>query len=205
MVMWGGVPLALMVCLLPVQSLFVTYYFAPVLVPLAVFGGVALAGLGSTKGIAAITAALVLVSLSVVIVRQHHDRLVSSQDWRGASALLSDQVTKSEAVAFPNSFYRIVAEYYADGRSDSWERATPILPSATWGSLRPRQLDALKRTGALTGKATITAAASLGSSVWLVGPTDTQFLHAESVLRRAGYETQEVRRVQGIELLNLSR
>lgn len=206
MVLWGAVPLVAMVALIPLQSLFIIYYFTPVIVPLAVFGGLALAYVTSRTATVGLLAAVVAVSVTTVAVKAHEDSLVSTQDWRGASALLSRETTPAEAVTYPNSFYRIVAEYYASGHTHTWEQARPILPDAAWGTMRPDQLDAIKRTGALSGAKAITQAAAGIQTIWLVGPPqDDQFLHVRSVLMKAGYQPTSSSHVPGILLLRLSR
>jgi hypothetical protein len=231
------VPGAALVSLAPVQNLFVDLYLTPLLVP--VFGGVA-AGLSGVSLVrlralvgrlrspregapatAAVAAAALAISLAVVLVgveartttaQVSLGTFAQPQQWREASAFLDDGVRPGDVVVFPNSFYRIVAEYYA-ARSNAgiagagWRRGTPELPPAPWGSQRPYELDRAKRLGVYDAEQTLLDAVNGRSTVWLAGATDPVLLQARDRLLAHGWTVtaSSARSLTGVTVLGLTR
>ncbi len=203
-------PMAFMGAVAPYQSLFVNEYMTPMIVPATI-----LAGFGLTCGLAANglrrwSAVAVAVLLSCGIAVSGYRLLTGSltvggDDWQTAGRELNADVRPGDAVAFPNAFYRIIAEYYAGQQGGPvWTSvATPVLPAAPWGSLRPSELDAIKRTGAEATAAALISQVVGHRSIWLVGADDGLMDQARATLADQGYRLTQEEDPNGILLLHL--
>jgi mannosyltransferase len=198
-----ALPLVGVLLLLPVQSLFVDEYFAAFLLPAAVLvgGTVSAARREWLTGLAA----LALLAAGVVgIARAWQQPAIINQDWRAMTQLLDAEVRPGDAVSFPNSFYRVAAEYYARAGAP-WQQARPVLPADAWGSQPPRRYDTLKRLGTLTSAQAIRAGLDGQSRVWLVGPKDAQMALVQTALADSGWREVEVQRVPGLVVAQFAR
>jgi Dolichyl-phosphate-mannose-protein mannosyltransferase len=198
-----GVVTGTVLVVLPLQSLLISLYLCPVLVPLAWLAG---RGLGLVRPLparAVIAAVLAVATLAGVGVRLNR-LLAGPQDWRGASAAMASRVAPGDAVAFPDPFYRIVAEYYAGGGAD-WQRAEPVLPARPWGSLRPYELDRIERLQLQSDPATIAQQVASRPSVWLAGVPESQLDRGQQVLQSLGFRLVDTVDLAGVTLRHLVR
>ena len=201
-----AVPVIAVVVLLPIQSLLVHWYLAPLLVPTTLLAAHGAGALPSRRTARAAVAVSVLVAAVSVVRGARAGTLASPQDWREASARLDTVAGAADAVGFPNAFYRIVAEYYG-GRSSApgWTAARAVLPDAGWGSLRAYELDHLKRTRRQARRDVVVAQAGSRPSVWLVGPREPLLEDAVAALTGAGYRVVEVVELRGVQLVHLAQ
>jgi len=193
----GATYCALLVALLPVQTLFVELYFTP----LTVFAlGLAALALASIRRPGIQRSAVVLVSVCglVAIATTTLPRpAVSHQDWRGTTAALAGAVEPGDAIAFPNSFYRPAFEHYAT----TYPRALvaqPALPGGAWGTVSAYSVDRLNRVNAnVTVERVDTETASV-DRIWLVAPTgDERAANAERLLKTRGWRIERTIRRPG--------
>jgi hypothetical protein len=191
-------PVVGVLLLLPVQSLFIDEYLAAFLLPAALLvGGV----LGAVRrdwwtGIPAVG---IVVAGLVGIAGVWQQPVITNQDWRSATRLLDGEVRPADAVTFPNTFYRVAAEYYARSGA-AWQQARPILPTDPWGSQPPRRYDELKRLGTYTTESAVQAGLGGQARVWLVGPEDAQMAFFRRVLGGSGYRQLQVQHVAGLAI-----
>jgi mannosyltransferase len=200
------VPAALVLILLPVQSLLVDEYLSPLIVPVCLLAAHG-AGLARDRRVRAASVGVALLAAAVTTGhRAQAGTLAAPQDWRGASARLDAVVAPGDGVGFPNAFYRIVAEYYA-GRSPGigWTAAHPVLPDQAWGSLRPYQIDRIKRLGTQSGPAAVVAQVHDVRSVWLVGPDEPLMDDAIAALTGQGWRVAATEPRRGLVLTHLTR
>jgi len=203
-------PVAFMVAVAPFQSLFVNEYMTPMIVPATILAGAGLTCGFAMTGIRRWSAVAVAVLLCCGIAASGYRLLTGSltvggDDWQTAGRELNADVKPGDAVAFPNAFYRIVAEYYARQQgTPAWTSvATPVLPVAPWGSLRPSELDAIKRTGAEATPAAVSSETVGHKSIWLVGADDGLMDQARATLADQGYQLTQQDHANGILLLHL--
>lgn len=209
------VPAALILALLPVQNLVSSEYLSMFTVPVSLLAAHGIGRLrllwrprpGSSPRVRqAVAAVLVLLGLLTSGWRTLNGSLPINENWRAANARLNALVSAHDGVAFPNSFYRIVAEYYAERTpGQGWTRAQPVLPQAAWNSLSPYQLDRIKRLGQQDSPAVILAQTAQVDSVWLVGPQEYLLENAENVLTHQGWQVTHAETRDGITLVQLRR
>jgi mannosyltransferase len=207
------IPVLAVLALLPVQSLLIDFYLAPVIAPiclLAAHGIGLLADLRWRLGAGTALLAAATVSTGPGIA---DGTLAAPQDWRAAGPRLAALVGPEDLVGFPDAFYRIVAEYYPNGAvhdragatiQDDWRVARPVLPVAAWGSLRPYQLDRIKRLGLQSAPNTVADQVGTARSVWLVGPDEPALQIAVATLTGRGHRVVETVRLHGVTLVHLS-
>ena len=187
------VPLAVVFALIPVQSLFDSNYFAMISAPLALLAAFGLLRLFSARESWLVPAGLVFAAIGTTAALATNG-IGDRQDWRGLARMMDREVSPDDAVAFPNSYYRIVAEYYAaDEGLGPYPPGQPILPSSPWGSLSAYELDFLKRTGVQADHAVFEPVALAEDRIWIVGTGDQFDASVESDLLSHGYvETKSI-------------
>lgn len=189
---WLGVPTLLCLALAPFQSLFVPIYFVVITAPLAVLSALGVNRLLATRTTWTIPAGLALGSFGLILALTL-SQVVRSPGWRELPSLLSQKVLPGDVIAFPNAYYRIVAEYYAsESQAGPFPPALPTLPLANWGSLRPLQLNTLERTGGQTDHEVFEAQTVGEPRVWLVGYEDSFKRTVAEDLVEHGYRLAEV-------------
>jgi mannosyltransferase len=205
-IIWSiAVPLAGILLLLPLQSLLIDLYLSILVVPISVMGAAGLSTVTRRRWRFLGTAGLVGAGLLTSVYRADAGTLGAPQDWRTADERLDAQIEPGDAVGFPNAFYRIVAEYYSTGSSEGWPIADPVLPQAAWGSLRPYELDRIKRLGVQAGSAAVLEQVGANDSVWLAGPDDELMVSATKTLTANGYKLTETVDLRDIRLAHLVR
>lgn len=196
---WLTVPIALMLIIAPIQSLFVDWYFA-VLVPVIAL----LAAMGLDRILASrekpLVALAAVLSTAALAVTLGTTGIGERQGWREVSAMMSGRVEPSDAVAFPNAFYRIVAEYYAPSSATGpYSAGNPILPNEAWGTMTPFELDQVKRTGTQADHDVFEPEILAWDRIWLVGIGDELYLAVSSDLESHGYQEQDDVDYNGVE------
>jgi mannosyltransferase len=181
------VPIAVVLALAPIQSLFDSNYFAMISAPLAVLIAFGLLRLFSTRESWLVPVGLVLATIGATAALATNG-IGDRQDWRGLARMMDHEVSPGDAVAFPNSYYRIVAEYYAaDEGQGPYPPGQPILPNSPWGTLSAYDLDFLKRTGVQADHAVFEPVALAEDRIWIVGIGDQFDASVESDLLSHGY------------------
>jgi len=190
------VPISVVLVLLPFQSLLIELYFAVVFVPMAALATRGIMQLARPRSDAVVLAVVVLsMTLATIGLWQHPT--TTDQKWRSAAKQFATLVHHGDAVAFPDSFYRITAEHYSR-RDAGWTAAVPILPSAPWDTLRPYELDRTSRLGVERTPEAIDREIVGHDRIWLVGP-DTENMHVVvQALTRHGYRLEAERQVTNI-------
>jgi mannosyltransferase len=183
-------PIVVVVVLLPKQSLFVELYFAVLLVPLLALVVRGVTSWVPTRRAEPVLLGLTALSLLAGAVGVWRQPLTTDQDWRGASAHLAQLVKPGDALTFPDAFYRIAAEHYR-GDHPAWTQASPLLPAAPWGSVRPYELDRIKRTGSELNQGNIVNQLQGHARVWIVGPDGSEMDTVATVLVAQHYNLAE--------------
>ncbi len=187
-----AVPVLLILVLAPLQSLFVDVYFSVILAPLALATALGLARVMRQWTTLLVPAGLVLASLGLAVTSASGG-MDSSQGWRELPSMMAGTVMAGDVIAFPNSYYRIVAEYYAvDPGTGPYPPGDPTLPTDMWSTLRPYQLDLLKRTGGQTSPEVFEPQILNKRRVWLVGLGDTFNRTVREDLEARGYLLDEI-------------
>lgn len=197
------VPFALMLALLPIQSLFTPAYLINVFVAGAFMAGAAVANLSVSRAVvaAAVLAAGCIVGIVANLVPSP---TLSNQNWKAVDARLDVDVKQGDAVVFPNTYYRVAGEYYA--RSGLFARvAAPRLPDVPWFSQPPDAYDKLKRTGYYLDRTRVLAGLSDVRTVWLVGPDDDWMQRESATLESAGWSANSTTSEPGLVLLHFER
>jgi len=207
------VPILAVAALLPVQSLLVDFYLAPVIAPMCLLTAHGIGLLADRRWRLGAGAALLAAAAVSTGPKVADASLAAPQDWRAAGPRLAALVGPEDMVGFPDAFYRIVAEYYPTGDvhdeagatiRDDWRVAGPVLPAAPWGSLRPYQLDRIKRLGLQSAPNVVTAQVGTARSVWLVGPDEPLLQAAVADLSGHGHRVVETVRLRGVMLVHLT-
>ena len=187
-----AVPVLLILALAPLQSLFVDVYFSVILAPLAQAAALGLARVMRQWTTLLVPAGLVLASLGLALTSVTGG-MDSNQGWRELPSMMAGTVMAGDVIAFPNSYYRIVAEYYAtDPGTGPYPPGDPILPTDMWSTLRPYQLDLLKRTGGQTSPEVFEPQILNKRRVWLIGLGDTFNRTVREDLEAHGYLLDQI-------------
>jgi mannosyltransferase len=169
---WLVVPVAAYVALAPVQSMMIEDYFTGFAPAIAILAAIGFRRLISWKQLATLAFALAASGVALIISISSGG-LDHSQNWRQLVPMMAGRVRPGEAVAFPNAFYRIVNMYYsADPLKGPFPPGDPVLPSSGWGTLRPYELDFIKRTGIQADHVVFEPAALAWEHIWVVGTGD---------------------------------
>lgn len=167
------VPLAMMLALLPVQSLFAEFYLVVATVPAALLVGAVVGARGRRVAIV-LTACLFVLGLAGIVRSVLPQPALVDQQWAATIAYLDQHVEPGDAVVFPNTYYRIAAEYYGHG-SRAFSVTVPRLPDDPWFSQPPDTYDRLKRTNAYDAAA-VSAGVDGVDRVWFVDASADQYL-----------------------------
>ena len=185
-------PVLLILALAPLQSLFVDFYFSVIIAPLAEAAAFGLAWVMKQWETLLVPVGLVVAGLGLAFSLATGG-ISSHQGWRDLPSMLAGSVMKGDVIAFPNPYYRIVAEYYSpDPSAGPYPPGGPTMPTAAWGSLRPYQLDRLTRTG---GQALpeVYLPQTLGHErIWLVGLGNSTEQGVGQDLEANGYRLADI-------------
>lgn len=207
------VPVALILVLLPYQSLLVPSYLY-VVVPFAlVLAAAAIADLPVPVAIAGLALISALGAYHVARDDVPSPSVQAIQDWRGADRVLDAAVRDGDAAVYPNVFYRVVGEYYGSNGARGWQaKATALLPSRSWGEVSPYHLDRLNRPGLMASRPLVRRETVGYRRIWLIGPSggrgasDDPAMQADArTLDAAGFRRTESFELRGVDIWLYSR
>lgn len=181
-------PLAIMLALLPVQSLFTPPYLVSVVVAASLLGGAGVGSLPSRVQAVGVTAGL-LVAVVAFGIGPLRAPALDQQNWRDLMPAVLRAARPGDSMVFPNTYYRVAGEHYA--RSESVADVDPRLPSVPWFSKPPDTYDAIKRTGRYDDPRSVVSGVRGERRVWLVGPTDAFMTEFTTALGRNGWTTRD--------------
>ncbi|MFA5564685.1 MAG: glycosyltransferase family 39 protein [Acidimicrobiia bacterium] len=177
--------LAVMVALLPKQTLFIPPYLVTVLIAAAMLAGAVVVTFRPT--LAWLTASTLIASLFLGFsLNLEAQPGLENQNWRSTTAFLDASVQPSDTVVFPNTFYRVAAEHYGH-HGGYMDVGSPALPASPWFSQTPYEYDRLKRTGYYLDADRFADGLAGRERVWAVGPDDNFMALATSALTDAGW------------------
>jgi mannosyltransferase len=192
---WFAAPLGIMLALVPLQSIFVDWYFAVSVPALAILAATGIDRLLAGRPFpvlataTAVTGAALILTLAATPIGER-------QGWREVASMMSGRVGSTDAVAFPNAYYRIVAEYYAPVKGGSpYPPGRPALPEADWGTLTPYELDSISQSNHDFFEPLLLE----WDRVWVVGVGSELDLAVEWDLTSHGYDEAEIISYDGVE------
>lgn len=188
-------PLALMLALLPLQSLFTPSYLVGVVVAASLLGGAGVGSLHARVQAVGVPAGL-LVAVVALAMGPVRTPALDPQDWRDLMPAVLRAASPGDSVVFPNTYYRIAGEHYA--RSTSITDLDPRLPAVPWFSSPPDTYDAIKRTGQYDDPGSVVSGVRGERRVWLVGPADAFMAEFTTALQRHGWTTRDEIRASGL-------
>lgn len=188
------IPILLFLALAPLQSLFVDSYFSVIVAPLAEAAAFGLAWVMKQWTTLLVPTGMVLAGVGLA-VSLATGGIGTHQGWRELPSSLAGKVIEGDLVAFPNPYYRIVAEYYSpepEPAAGPYPPGDPTLPNLAWGSLRPFQLDRLTRTGGQSAPEVYLPQLLGNDRIWIVGLGNALERVVTQDLVANGYRLEEV-------------
>lgn len=208
-VWWLSAAVILPLVLVPIQSLFVSYYFSPILVPIALLAGYAADRLGGRRCAAVVLASSMVGACFVLYRGVQSDLVYAGQEWRSAERLLAARVGPGDVVAFSDPFWRIPIERYGrfhgGSGSATWTDARPALPDRAWYTVRPIELDRMSRQDVFQSSQRVQEQLGEARSVWMVGGDDARSLRLQAALTESGFGVAEATQLDGILVVHFLR
>lgn len=197
LLLWILIPTVAMLVLSPVQSFAKARYATPVIPAIAILAALGLGRvLERLRPVGVVAGGLLVVGF---LSSLSPAPALRNEDFRGLARAMEGQVQEGDVIAFPNPYYRIVAEQYSlNEDAGPYPPGDAALPSEDWGTLTPRELDEIRSSGVQSREAVIRRELGDEARVWLVG-LPPWLEEAEGVLSEMGYERTQVVAAEGVE------